>query len=393
MKKIAILVLALNISIGYASTDCVGGEEVTYPVPIFVDDHSELVSLGLFIGFSEVRYDRNINTFSKEELEGNVGSFVRHINSIRRRDFADEFKFTLPSVQLDTFDKFKTYHERTLNYYDQLSDVYLIAKVCNGDKDIFFWNAFVKDSPKDASKYTLVFATEFEKGADARFLENSGNYLISTIKWVYMKNQKLKHDGNKTPIQDLQYKYELGQEMDPNGLIQGTGISLMFNDSTLGARLSTEEELNLSKNELVRFYASAFNALRSGDFDKYIEKHTEGSKQRWRRQFAEFPPEYRTWWRNRLEERYVIFLMDADPLKILFYVDGYTDEFEEFVRGERDSSSLEPAKYLIRHEYFDKRKDGYLITHAKYTTFLDRVLNSHGLFVESVLIPILLENR
>ncbi len=134
--------------------------------------------------------------------------------------------------------------------------------------------------------------------------------------------------------------------MDLNGgLIQGTGISLLFNGSTLGARLSTEEELNLSKNELVRFYATAFNAFRSGDFDEFIEKHTDVSKERWRNAFAPYSQDYLYHWRTTLEERYVIFLMDADPLQILFYVDGYTDEFEEFVRGERDSSSLDPSKY------------------------------------------------
>ncbi len=395
MKSLAILVLSLNFSVGYASTDCVGGEEVAYPISISVDGHTQLVSLGLFIGFSEVRYNRNIDTFSKKELEGNVGSFVRHIKAIRNREFADEFKYTLPGAQLDTLDMFKSFHESVLNGYDQLSDVYLISKVCNGDKDIFFWKAFVKNLPKEKHERvnSYIFATEFEKGADARFLENPGNPLITTIKFVYMKNLELKQDDKKTPILDFQYKYELGQGMDPNGLIQGTGISLMFNGSTLGARLSMEEELNLSKNEIVRFYASAFNALRSGDFDEFIEKHADASKERWRRQFAEFHPEYHNRWRNRLEERYVIFLMDADPLKILFYVDGYTDEFEEFVRGERDSSNLDPSKYLIRHEYFVKEKDGYLITRANLISFLDRVFTNHGLFVEKVLIPILLENR
>ncbi len=396
MKRLAILVLALNFSIGHASTDCVGGEEVAYPVPIFVDDHSQLVSSGLFIGFSEIRYDRNIDTFSKEELEGNVGSFVRHINSIRYREFADEFKYTLPESPFDTLDKFKAYREMALKYYDQLSDVYLIAKVCNGDKDIFFWNAFVKNLPEEKHERvnSHVFATEFEKGADARFLENPGNPLISVINWVYKNNKKLKLDGIKTPIQDFQYKYELGQGMDLNGgLIQGTGISLLFNGSTLGARLSTEEELNLSKNELVRFYATAFNAFRSGDFDEFIEKHTDASKERWRNAFAPYSEDYLYHWRTTLEERYVIFLMDADPLQILFYVDGYTDEFEEFVRGERDSSSLDPSKYLIHHEYFVKEKDGYLITHAKFDSYLDRVFKNHGLFVENVLLPILLENR
>ena len=85
--------------------------------------------------------------------------------------------------------------------------------------------------------------------------------------------------------------------------------------------------------------------------------------------------------------------MDADPLKILFYIDGYTDEYEEFLRGERDSGSLDNSKYSINHEYFVEKKDGYLITHAKYTTFLDQILNSHTLFEDRVLIPILLENR
>ena len=395
MKRLAILVIALNFSVGHASTDCVGGEEVAYPIPIYVDDHSQLVSLGLFIGFSEVRYNRNIDTFSKKELEGNVGSFVRHIKAIRNRDYADEFKYTLPGALLNTLDVFKSYHERILKSYDQFSDVYLISKVCNGDKDIFFWKAFVKNLPKDKHERvnSYVFATEFEKGADARFMENPGNYLINTIMLVYVKNLELKQDDKKSPIQDFQYKFELGQDMDPNGFIQGTGISLMFNGSALGVRLSTEEELNLSKNEIVRFYASAFNALRSGDFDEFIEKHADASKERWRRQFAEFTPEYRNWWRNSLGERYVIFLMDADPLKILFYVDGYTDEYEEFVHGERDSSSLDPSKYSIRHEYFVENKDGYLITHAQYTTFLDQILNSHTLFEDTVLIPILLENR
>ncbi len=395
MKRIAMLVLAMNITVGFASTGCIGGEEVAYPIPIFVDDHSQLVTSGLFIGFYEVRYDRNIDTFNKNELEGNVGSFVRHINSIRNREFADEFKYTLPGTWYDTVDKFKAYHERVLDSNDHLSDVYLIAKVCMGDTDVFFWHAFVHNAPKDKYEQvnSFVFATAFEKGADARFSEDNANYLLSLLQLVYINNQKLKLDGKEKPIQDFQYRYELGQDLSANESIQGTGISLIFNGSTLGARLSSEEELNLSKNELVRFYATAFNALRSGDFDKYTEKHTEASKQRWHGQFSSLTPEYHNRWRNSLEERYVIFLMDADPLKILFYVDGYTDEFEEFLRGERDSSSLESSKYSINHEYFVEKKDGYLITHAKFTSFLDQVFKNNNLFVERVLIPILFENR
>ncbi len=62
-------------------------------------------------------------------------------------------------------------------------------------------------------------------------------------------------------------------------------------------------------------------------------------------------------------------------------------------RGHFNFGLTDPSKYLIRHEYFVKEKDGYLITHAKFDSYLDRVFKNHGLFVENVLIPILLENR
>ena len=347
------------------------------------------------MGISEVRYDRNIDTFSKNELKGNVKSFVHHANSIRNRDFADDYKYNLPSTRHESVDEFKAHFQPTLDIYEQLSDVDLISKVCMGDTDIFFWRAYLhvpredKDKDKEPLVNTHGFASIFEKGEDARFSEDRANYLHSLIKWVYLMKPRPKQDSKKLPIQDFQYKYKLGQELSDSGLIQGKGISLMFNGSTLGARLSKEEELNLSKNELVRFYATAFNTLRSGDFDEYIGNHTDASKQRLLEHLDYLSPEDQSIWRNNPAERYILFLMDADPLKILFYVDGYTDEFEEFVRGERDMSSLDPTKYTIGHEYFVKNGDGYSITNAQFNSYLDRVFNSHGLFVEKTLLPIM----
>ncbi len=384
------ILLTIGCSLNVTARDgCDNGMAAVYPVPMFLDDALTTVSTSLLIKFTEVRHNSNISLLDSGSLQGNDRAFVEYIRALREKEYAKAYTYIIDG----TFDSLESYVQLANHYvngYDNLKSVEWIAKVCLQNSDFYIWRANVPDEP---SSDRMIFGINFPlEEANNKFAINNSNYLLSLIKLVYVNNRL--DPSPKITNPKRRYEYELGSTRVPEGKIQGEGVSLLFDGTIAGANLINRQEVNMLNNPSVTFYSEVYNDFRMGNYNAFIGKHTELSGKRWSSQIDEFREQYNGAWKPRMTDRYAVFLMDAYPLKILFYIDGsYGIEYGELMSSKVEPNSLKMldfSKYRIQHAYIaaNKQGDGFKITHARFTSYLDRVFDNNDLFAIKVLKPI-----
>ncbi|HEX9505584.1 MAG TPA: hypothetical protein VGA62_06215, partial [Acidimicrobiia bacterium] len=108
-------------------------------------------------------------------------------------------------------------------------------------------------------------------------------------------------------------------------------------------------------------FQSAYDSLADGDPERWVGAYTDKSRDKLRAWMQGLKPsEFNSFVATTTKPRRVRFLLDADPVELVFYT----------VEGDPK----------LKYEYLLKTPAGYKLTNAYFEGFLDDVLRDNALF-------------
>ena len=169
-----------------------------------------------------------------------------------------------------------------------------------------------------------------------------------------------------TPAKDLKVKFHSVLSLAGKQTPGAHPVAFVFDGTAMN--FSVFDTAEAPPSPLLEFYRSAYLALKKRSFDDYVSKFTPESQR-----------QVKTWTQNLsaanaadyfnalVQARYVKFVLDADPIFLVFYSGDKTDKWT--------AGSLH-CEYVVR----DPASKGYKLANFAFTSSLDDILGNPELF-------------
>jgi hypothetical protein len=188
--------------------------------------------------------------------------------------------------------------------------------------------------------------------------------------FVAAMSAALKEPARYKPQANLALKFRYAFPLEGKGSSGSHPAVLQFAGEALNFKLVDGPEA--TSNPVLTFYRQAYTALKKHDTNTFIALFTPGSEKdlkKWvagmnEAAMAKFYTEYG-------QDKYVKFVLNADPVYIIFYSPDPSDQWEP------DS---------LQYEYVFKNASGeYRLTNFTYQGYLDDILRNPALFNPQIL--------
>ena len=349
----ALLVSAL---LGVSSASAAGFATQVFPVPVSVE--KERVRSSMRLQLDVQRYGVPFDAFAAQHLDPAESAFRDFMTALRAGDVAKVATLRrgdTPETVKKLVDGFHPGFAR-----EQVPRV--VARIAVGADQLFVWQWETPRGPMRRG-FTVVEAVpgaaRVEVVTSARPLET---LVVDVMQQELVQPEQYAPGGAGTAAGRHRYTFPLRGTGRPGAHPvvlffdgQAVDVEVMGKDRVLPAALGA------GLSAAAGVFQSAYHALSDRDLEGYFGAYTETSRDKLRA-WAEAltPAELNSFLAATVKPRRVRFLLDADPVGIVFY-----------------TVENEPR---LRYEYVLRTAGGYKLTNAYFEGFLDDVLRDNALF-------------
>jgi hypothetical protein len=348
-------------------------------VPISID--GERVRSNIFLQFEMKDYGVPFSKFSASHLDPREAVFAELVRSIQKNDpKAVEKVLVQPRpLKINPDDKNGTisaipttpeqYAVETVKVYratfGNFDNIDVIAQVQVGSKSLFVWDAKLPGRPRrrafsvEAEGPTRLVAREVMSSSPV-------DVLILSILEEGVKNPSA---YAAVPDPHLHYRQPLAIEGKNKTAHE---VALLFNGEALDFDAFGEGPVT---NPLLAFYRSVFSAFKAHKMDVFLAAHTVKSRaklQAWWKTFSKENED--AYYLTMVKGRFVKFVMDGDPVYILFYSQT---KGKDWIVGSLG------YQYVVKNSSDQQ----YQIANVLSEGFFDDVIGKNNLFDQRVLKP------
>jgi len=336
-------------------------------IPVAINVEGRPVRSALYLQFDKKSYQMTLEQFAAQRLDDRQRTFLQGVRAIRTRDYQglksiwqappDNPKASMgfdlkdPQILVDTYSK----------GYGNYEGLKILSQVELGSDSLFLWGAkatttgtFWPDGAILRAEGRKVVFTPVTPASPV------ANLIVETLLASTIKPQEY------APAKDLKVKFRsvlsLAGKQNPGA----HPVAFAFDGTAMNFSVfDTAEE---PPSPVLEFYRSAYLAFKKRSFDDYVSKFTPESQ-----------PQVKTWTHNLsaanateyfnvlVRARYVKFVLDADPIFLVFYSGDKTDKW---------TAAALHCEYVVR----DPASKGYKLANFAFTSSLDDILGNPELF-------------
>ncbi|HEV3317375.1 MAG TPA: hypothetical protein VG488_10415 [Candidatus Angelobacter sp.] len=347
------------------------GRFETVSLPLAINIEGRPVRSNLYLQVETKTYQMTLEQFGAQKLDAREKLFIKGVRAIRTRDYEtlrsiwkSPAENPQASVSLPMSNDPKAYLEAYTNGYGNYQGLKVMSQMELGSNSLFLWGAKAKTGmffpdglivQPSGANLALVPTTPSTPVA---------NMIVDTM--VAASADAAPY----SPVKDTRLRYSLVLSMEGAGRPGQHPIALQFDGTLLNFNAFAADDA--PPNQVLAFYREAFMAFKSRSFDDFLKKFTSESQ-----------PGVKTWLANVKTSnaesyfqtvssgRYVKFLLNADPVYLVFYSG---DKSDKWVPG-----SLH-YDYVVR----DAKSGTYKLANFGFTSSFDDILRDQGLFNQEV---------
>jgi hypothetical protein len=345
--------LAVAIFLGVSpSARAAGFVTQSFPVPVSVE--KERVRSSMRLQLDVQRYGVPFDAFAAGQLDGSETAFRDFMTALRAGDVAKTAALRpgdAPDVVQKLVDNF---HQG----FAQPQVPRVVARIGVGDGQLFVWQWASPRGPVRRG-FTVVRATPGVPRVEVVTSERPLETLI-----VDAMQQELLHPDQYAPG-ELRGRYKYTFPLAGAGKPGAHPVVLGFDGQAMDVEVMGKDRVQAASMTTgaaaASVFQSAYNGLAEGDVERWIGAYTDKSKDKLRAWAQGLKPaELSSFIATTVKPRRVRFLLDADPVQLLFYTVETSPKLE--------------------YEYLLKTPAGYKLTNAYFEGFLDDVLRDNALF-------------
>jgi hypothetical protein len=340
------------LALAPAVTSAAGFATQAFPVPVQIEKGR--VRSSMVLQFDIQRYGVPFDTFAAGVLDAPETAFRDFLTALRAGDAARLAAFRPgepPTEVRRIVDNFRP-------GFAQPVPPQVVARIGVGDGQMFVWEW---PRPGDPARMGLTVlgaagAPRVEIVTSARALET---LLLDVLQ------QEALHPQAYRPVElrgRVKHTFPLGAAGKPGAHAvvlafdgQPLDVEVMGKDRVKAASLTTGAPAAAS------VFQSAYDGLADDDLERWLGAYTDLSREKLRTWAQGLKPaELNSFMAATVKPRRVRFLLDADPVELLFY-----------------TVEADPK---LKYEYLLKTPGGYKLTNAYFEGFLDDVLRDNALF-------------
>jgi hypothetical protein len=342
-------------------------EMQTFPVPISVE--GKRVRSNLLLKFETKFYNMSLTEFSAKSLTAREAAFAQLMTGFKDDNYKQVRQILTATggqegalSNSDAAGLVKSYRDAFGNF----ENLKIVAQVLLGGRSLFIWEGRTPAGPK-----RRAFAIEKKAGALIGKAVTSSALPLDTL-IVNIMQSALEEPGTYASSASSKRRFEYPIPL---------GAAVTFDEQHPVYLLLDGEFLNFevfnpppaALNPVLSFYQRAYLDFKARLIPSYLDKFTSGSRNKLQTWFAKMPPDvFEQYYVATVRGRRVKFMLNADPVFILFYSEG------------REKSAMDESRsyeYIVREQGSGDLK----ITNAYYESYLDDVLKNSKLFDLSVL--------
>ena len=350
-----------------------------FPVPISID--GERTRSGIFLQFEMKDYGVPFSKFSASQLDPREAVFAELVRGIQRNDPKAVGKVLMPphppkvnpnekggviSAPPETPEQMAT---GTTSVYraafGNFENIDVIAQVLVGSKSLFVWDAKMPGRPR-----RRAFAVEPEGPTRLVAREVTSSAPVDAL-ILSILEEGVKNPAAYAAVADphLRYRQPLAIEGKNKTAHE---VALLFNGTPVDFDAFAEKP---PTDPLLLFYWNVFTAFKAHKQDEFLAGHSAKSQaklQQWWKTFNKDAED--AYYMTTVKGRWVKFVMDADPVYILFYSQS---KGKDWIVGSLN------YQYVVKSAQTQR----YLISNVLSEGFFDDVIGKNNLFDQRVLKP------
>jgi hypothetical protein len=338
-------------------------------IPVAISVEGRPVRSTLYLQVDKKSYQMTLEQFAAQKLDDRQRAFLQGLRAVRSHDYQGlksiwqappdnpnasmGFDMKDPQTFVDTYSK----------GYGNYEGLRILSQIELGSESLFLWGAKATTTGTFWPDGAILRAT----GGKVVFTPVTpaspvANLIVDTLLASTVKPQEY------TPAKDLKVKYRsvlfLAGKQNPGA----HPVAFVFDGTAMN--FSVFDTAEPSPTPLLEFYRSAYLALKKRSFVDYVSKFTPESQ-----------PQVKTWTQNLsaanateyfnalVSSRYVKFVLNADPIFLVFYSGDKTDKW---------TAATLHCEYVVR----DPGSNAYKLANFAFTSSLDDILRNPELFNE-----------
>jgi hypothetical protein len=347
-----------------------------FPLPISID--GEHIRSNVFLQFEMKNYGVPFSKFSASQLDPREAIFAELVRGIQRKDYKAAGKVLMPPkprrenpddkggvISAAPLPPNKNAIETTDLYraaFGNFENIDVIAQVLVGSKSLFVWDAKMPDRPR-----RRAFAVEPE-GPTRLVAREVVGVAIDTLILSILEGG-FKDPAAYAAVADphLRYRQPLAIE-GKNRVVHE--VALLFNGTPMDFDAFGDTPVN---DPVLIFYRKVFTAFKAHKQDEFLAGHSAKSQAKLRQWWKTFNKDAEDgYYMTMVKGRFVKFVLDADPIYILFYSQNKGNDWVPGSLG---------YQYVVKNPATQQ----YLISNVLSEGFFDDVIGKNNLFDQRVL--------
>lgn len=278
-------------------------ERVLVPVPFRTDQ--DLTVSSMMMELDAVDYERvPFDTFEDNAATARASTFVELVSTLRDGSLEDVFAISRltanenPDARRQYITAFQT------TFSDLWDDLLVLGRYDLSDEvSTFLWQV-----PSNNGPFVRSFSLA---GEETQFFWVDGTQqdVFHRMDTLLMQSEQARLDGQ--PIPDLREEYRYDER------VPGTMIDLRFDGTVTRWEVFGETRPD---TDWAAFYSEAFQAFAARDMEAFANSYTGYSRDKFLDWINNMPAEeFEAYHAEMTEGREVRFLLDADPVYVVFY--------------------------------------------------------------------------
>jgi hypothetical protein len=343
--------------------DAASLQTASFPIAIRVDRGWVTSSLYLKCEFKS--YQMPLREYSVAQLDDRETTFLRLVTAIRINDIATCSRLALSSQTSTGKVQFvvRMYNEA---FGPMLDSLFVCEQFYVGRSGLFIWGVTPQG---DARPIRRSFRIDTSSENIAYWDPTNRNSLNILITDTMQKRAERPTSYGPSQSVKKQFQYAIG------GTTNGSPVYLQFDGKNYDLDVFGPDIL--PDDEVASFYQAAYKTFANGRKEDFASLYTESSGKKFSKWVSNMrPEEFDAYYQDVIRSGHrVKFILNADPIFIVFYV----------------SSPSDGGAFNLRYEYVvrDPASGKLRLTNFYSESFIDDLLKSKELFVTPILNDIL----
>lgn len=358
-----VVAAALCLFLGALRVSADDFKSQSFPLPIHVDEGK--VRSSLFIRLDVKQHGHGLDEFAAKASGGREAAFAKLMGAIRAKNYSEASRAFKPAMRGGAAIDAKTAAivDTYRTHFDNFERVRVVAQFMVGSKSLFVW-----EDKRPQGVVRRAFYFDEDAGGNLAGNEvTSLSFPLGTL--IVNLMQKQLDDpatfGPAEPPGKRRYSYRL--PLGEAGPAAAHPVFLEFDGEPLDLDVFNAGAA-APRHPVVSFYQQAYLDFKKRDLQSFLSKFTPGSRETLQSWFGKLAPAtFDQMHKATTKGRRVKFLLDADPIYILFYTDEHVGNV---ARGQLS------YHYVVR----ESKAGGLKLTNASHESFIDGVLKNPELF-------------